>query len=157
MNIPFFDSIDRPTKCRLLIAFTDITGFTKEFTSRSDQELFDLMSQFYERMGDAVESSGGKIVKFIGDGVLLVYPGEEAKCGVEALRNLKTLLDEWLRANHFRGELHVRAHLGPVICGPLGTRSEKRFDVLGIHVNTTALLKCDGFTLSPELEQDLQS
>ncbi len=119
--------------------------------------MFDLMSQFYELIGNEVEASGGKVVKFIGDAALLVYPEEKAERGVKALQQLRASANDWLKTHGLAGELRVRAHLGPVMCGLLGTASEKRFDVLGETVNVTALLRPDGLTLSPELQTHLQS
>lgn len=152
-----FNDLDAPTERTLLVAFTDVTGFAKEFQNRTNREMFDLMSQFYELMGNEVEASGGKIVKFIGDAALLVYPEENAKRGVESLQQLRATANDWLKTQGLTGELRVRAHLGPVICGLLGTASEKRFDVLSETINVTALLRSDGFALSPELQSHLQS
>jgi len=152
-----FNDLDSPTKRTLLVAFTDVTGFVKEFQNRTNREMFDLMSQFYELIGNEVEDSGGKVVKFIGDAALLVYPEENAIRAVEALQQLKATANDWLKAHGLSGEFRVRAHIGPVICGPLGTASEKRFDVMGDIVNVTARLHSNGFTLSPELQRHLQS
>lgn len=152
-----FTDLDAPTERRLLVAFTDVTGFVKEFQNRTDREMFDLMSQFYELIGNEVQASKGKVVKFIGDAALLVYPEEHAERAVEALQQLRATADNWLKAHGMRGELRVRAHIGSVICGPLGAAGEKRFDVLGDTVNVTARLHSDGLTLSPELQRHLQS
>ena len=152
-----FNHLDSPSERTLLVVFTDVTGFAKEFQNRTNREMFDLMSQFYELIGNEVVASGGKVVKFIGDGALLVYPEENAKRGVEALQQLRATANNWLKTHGLTGELRVRAHLGPVICGLLGTASEKRFDVLGDTVNITALLHSNGFTLSPELQRHIQS
>ena len=152
-----FNDIDAPTERTLLIAFTDVTGFAKEFQNRTNREMFDLMSQFYELIGNEVVASGGTVIKFIGDAALLVYSEENAQRGVEALQQLRATANNWLKTHGLTGELRVRAHLGPVICGLLGTASEKRFDVLGETVNVTALLRPDGLTLSPELQSHLQS
>jgi len=152
-----FNDLDSPTERTLLVAFTDVTGFAREFQNRTNREMFDLMAQFYELIGNEVKASGGKVIKFIGDAALLVYPEENAKRGVEALRQLRATANKWLKTQGLTGELRVRAHLGPVICGLLGTASDKRFDVMGETVNVTALLHCNGFTLSPELQNHLQS
>jgi len=152
-----FNDLDSPTERTLLVAFTDVTGFAKEFQYRTNREMFDLMSQFYELIGNEVVASGGEVIKFIGDAALLVYPEEHAKRGVEGLQQLRANANNWLKTHGLTGELRVRAHLGPVICGLLGTAGEKRFDVLGDTVNVTALLRPDGFTLSPELQSHLQS
>jgi class 3 adenylate cyclase len=152
-----FADLDAPTERTLVVVFTDVTGFVKEFQNRTNREMFDLMSQFYELIGNEVEASRGKVVKFIGDAALLVYPEEHAERAVEALQQLKATADKWLKAHGLRGEFRIRAHMGPVVCGLLGTAGEKRFDVLGDTVNVTARLHSEGLTLSPELQRHLQS
>lgn len=151
------DKTTSPLECRLLVAFADISGFAREFDNRTDREMFDLVALFYDLVSNAVESSGGLVVKYIGDAALLVYPAEQARPAVDALRQLKATADAWLAEHGFRGELRVRAHIGSVVCGPLGPHHDHRFDVIGKTVNTAACLPSTGFTLSPELERQIDS
>ena len=146
-----------PAECTMLVAFADIAGFAKLCRSLSDQEIFALLSEFYEQVGRVIDASGGTVVKFMGDAALIVFPETAARQGAAALRELKAAADHWLRR---RGGsdcvLHIQAHIGPVVCGPIGTAHDKRFDVLGNTVNQTAMLRSDGLVFSPELEQWLQ-
>jgi len=141
-----------PTQCNMLVAFTDVAGFAREFDDRTDHEIFGLLAELYQIIEDGVEKSGGKVVKFIGDAALIVYPDNKCGAAVEALRGLKVTTDMWLKDRGFGNDLRIRAHVGRVICGPLGTDREKRFDVIGKTVNEAARLPGDGFTLSPELQ-----
>jgi hypothetical protein len=50
---------------------------------------------------------------------------------------------------------HIRLHFGPVCLGPLGTRDDKRTDIIGSTVNTMFMLKSTGFALTPEVFRKL--
>ncbi|HUR77042.1 MAG TPA: hypothetical protein VMZ22_03765, partial [Acidimicrobiales bacterium] len=63
---------------RLAIAFTDLEGFTR-FTERNGDEVASqLIADHHRTVGPIVRSRGGKVVKRIGDGLLLTFPEPEA-------------------------------------------------------------------------------
>ena len=45
---------------------------------------------------------------------------------------------------------HIRIHFGPMCSGLLGTRDDKRLDIIGSTVNTMFMLKSTGFAMTPE-------
>ena len=60
------------------IAFTDLEGFTG-FTSRhGDEAALALLADHHRAIGPVVRSRGGKVVKRIGDGLMLSFPSAEA-------------------------------------------------------------------------------
>ncbi len=139
----------------LLVAFFDLTLFARFSQSRSDREVVDLLSDYYEFVGDVIEGSGGKVVKFIGDAGLVVFPEADVNRGVLALKELKDAGDSWLEDRNAPCRHIVKAHFGPVCCAQVGTRTEKRFDVFGNTVNTAAVLKSGGFAITPQVFRKL--
>ncbi len=66
------------TSARMAVAFTDLEGFTR-FTERSgDEAASQLVADHHRTVGPIVRSRGGRIVKRIGDGLLLTFPEPEA-------------------------------------------------------------------------------
>lgn len=49
------------------------------------------------------------------------------------------------------------SRLGPVCCGPIGTRSRKGFDIFGETVNTAATLRFHGFAMTPQVFRKLNA
>lgn len=135
-------------RTQLLVAFIDLTGYTAMARVISDLELAEFLDRHYARVTEVVEKAPGRVVKFIGDGALLVFEEQFAEAGVAALVALKEQTDAWLREVAPRSRLMVKAHFGPVIAGGFGPT--RTFDVIGETVNTTARLAADGFALSPE-------
>ena len=153
--MPHLRDTSSPTELPLLVSFSDLTGFHRFCMNEDPQALFDIVSSYYAFVGDIIETSGGTVVKFIGDAVLIVYPEEAVEAGVLALRELQSSGDEWLAKRGAPSRHIIKAHFGPIWCGPVGTRSEKRFDVLGQTANTAAVLKSNGFAMTPQVFRKL--
>jgi adenylate cyclase len=134
----------------LLVAFVDLLGYAMQATRWPDDELAAAMDGYYELIGTTVAAAGGRVVKLIGDGALIVFDVGDADAGVLALLALKDDIDRYFSARGSACTATVKAHVGPVIAGPYGPRGDKRFDVLGKTVNTTAMLDATGVALSVE-------
>jgi len=134
----------------MLVAFIDLTGYAMQSTRVADDELADCVDGYYEIVATSIADAGGRVVKFIGDGVLVVFAADDADRGVAALMALKEDVDRYLDGRGWPCRLLVKAHVGPVIAGPYGARGDKRFDVIGKTVNTAAMLDAAGVALSAE-------
>lgn len=141
-----------PAETTLLIGVSDLSGFTRATAGMGAAcDLFRLMDEYAEWVGDLVAGSGGRVVKFIGDGVLMSWPVAAADAGVAALLRLRHEGDAWWAARGLAACRHdVKAHVGNVACGLLGVRDDKRPDLIGSGVNACFLLKGHGFVLSPQ-------
>jgi adenylate cyclase len=133
----------------LVIAFVDLSFFTKDASSREESAIAEMIDQYYERIGERVTTAGGRVVKFMGDGALLAFPTDRADDAVIALGELRREIDDWLAGERWASRLIVKIHAGTVIAGEFGTRDAKRFDVIGNVVNVTARLP-RAFHLSPQ-------
>ncbi len=152
-----FDEIQSPQETHLLVGFFDLTRFLHFAKTHTNQEIFETLSAYFEFVGDIVENSGGKVVKFIGDAGLIVYPESHVNQGVLALKTLKEAGDAWLTEHNVASRNLVTAHFGPVFCGPLGTHTDKRFDVMGDTVNIAVTIKSTGLAITPQLFRKLDA
>lgn len=133
-----------------LLACSDLTGYAKLSRSKSEEDVFRLLSGYYEFVGDTIAPAGGRVIKFMGDAALMLFPEGSADAGIVALLSLQTEGDRYLAELGVPCRHHIRAHFGSVLAGELGTRDNKRTDVLGSAVNTLFLLKSTGFAMTPE-------
>jgi len=145
------------TEKDLLVAFFDLSRFAREIRGLSSRELFDLMSHYYEFVGDIIENAGGTIVKFIGDAALIVFPEDQVDKGVLTLQALKEQGDAWLSQRGMHSHHIIKAHFGSVTCGPIGTKSEKQFDVFGDVVNIAATLSTNNLAITPQVFRKLSA
>lgn len=129
----------------------DLRGFTALSESLSRLDTIKLLNRWFDGIGHAVTGNGGEILKFMGDGMLAVFPVEqtpEETCA-RALQAAQTAL-----ANHYElnsdfaaaGEdIHLRfglgLHLGEVEFGNIGADDRLDFTVIGPAVNQAARLE----------------
>lgn len=146
---------------RYLIAFLDFTRFDKQSLVVEDAEIARTLGAHYERVGDSIAAAGGRVIKFIGDATLLVFPEKLADAGVRAILDLIEVEDDLMEEKGWECRLQAKAHFGSVIAGEFGSNGDRRYDILGRAVNATARLKHMGaVTLSASayrmLSPDLQ-
>lgn len=150
-------ALQSATEKDLLVAFFDLSRFAREIRGLSSRELFDVMSHYYEFVGDIIEGAGGTIVKFIGDAALVVFSEDQVDKGVLTLQTLKEQGDAYLSQRGLHTHHVVKAHFGSVTCGHLGTKSDKRFDVFGEAVNIAATLSTNNLAITPQVFRKLSS
>ena len=143
------------TAVPILVAFVDLTRFAAHSEGLDDLEVAATVDAYYERVHAVVQAAGGRVVKFIGDAALLVFPADGVDAGVLGLVELKGVIDAFLVERAWPCRLTVKAHFGTVAAGAFGARDDKRYDVLGKTVNTAARLKSTGIALSADAFRQL--
>jgi class 3 adenylate cyclase/tetratricopeptide (TPR) repeat protein len=126
------------------ILFTDIVGYTKRM-EQDEERTMQLLQQQREIVFPIVESHGGKVIKEIGDGLLIMFHSaiHAVRCAISIQERLK---DE---------ELTIRAgiHIGDVIF--------KDGDVFGSAVNTAAriepLAPANGICISEQVRSQIRN
>jgi len=141
----------------LIIAFLDLTLFSVTSTKVSDDAIADTLDGWYELVGATVAPSGGRVIKTIGDGALIVWDDGKHDDAVGAVIALKQQADAWLAQRGWPCRVMAKVHVGPVRAGDFGPAGDKRFDVLGKNVNATAMMKSTGVAVSPELRGKLSA
>lgn len=143
------------TRAPVLVAFVDLTRFAAHTEDMDELELAATVDAYYEQVDGIVRAARGRVVKFIGDAALIVFPAEGADAGVRALSELKRTVDAFMAGRGWPCRLMAKAHFGPVAAGDFGARDDKRYDVLGKTVNTAARLETTGIALSAEAFRQL--
>ncbi|MCZ4282247.1 adenylate/guanylate cyclase domain-containing protein [Kiloniella laminariae] len=153
-------SIAQGQEREIAILFADIRGFTSLSEKKLPYDVVFILNRYFEAMGTAVEESGGRLDKFIGDGVMALFGidrGVEAGCrnALKAAKRMAEKLDE-LNA-HLAHELPqplrigIGIHTGPVIVGELGWGQATSITAIGDAVNTASRLE----SMSKELGAQL--
>ncbi|HEU0033189.1 MAG TPA: adenylate/guanylate cyclase domain-containing protein [Kofleriaceae bacterium] len=145
-----FAALSTRVEQHVVVAFVDLAGFAMQSTRVADDEIAAVIDGYYELVASRIAAARGHVVKFIGDGVLVVFDRADADAGVDALLALKTEIDDYLARHRWECRTTIKIHAGPVIAGPYGGAGAKRFDVIGKTVNTAAMLDASGVALSAE-------
>jgi adenylate cyclase len=141
---------DRRIEIHVLIAFIDAMGFALQSTRVADDEIADVIDGYYQLIAEQMSAAGGRVVKFIGDGALVVFDATDTDRGICALLDLKLEVDRYFDGHGWECRASIKAHVGTAIAGPYGPPGDRRFDVIGKTVNTAAMLDPSGVALSAE-------
>lgn len=117
------DADDSTSPTEVVVMFTDLEGFTRYTTDHGDEAAALLVAEHQRIVGPVVRSRGGRIVKRMGDGLMMSFPAPEA--AVLAALELAEVVDA-------AGPLRLRAgiHLGEAVV--------THDDILGNAVNVAA-------------------
>ena len=137
---------------RCVIWFSDLRGFTALSGTRQPKEIIAILNEFFECQVPAIEHEGGQVLKFIGDGLLAMFPVDEKRdpktAGEASVRATTMAFAALAKLNEVRrargdGELAfgVALHLGEVAYGNIGGASRLDFTAIGPAVNLAARIE----------------
>ena len=134
----------------IAILFADIRGFTALAEGRLPYDVVFVLNRYFSAMGRAIETAGGRVDKFIGDGIMALFgieSGSPAGCraALVAARLMSQRLDELnlsLQAELDRPlRIGIGIHCGPVIVGEMGYGNAATITAIGDAVNTASRLE----------------
>lgn len=128
---------------RAVIWFSDLRGFTEMSSRASSREVIDTLNQIFECQVPPIERRGGEVLKFMGDGMLAIFPlaagADATKAGDLALE----AADEALAAVAALAPLRIglALHVGELAYGNIGGSNRLDFTAIGEAVNVAARLE----------------
>jgi adenylate cyclase len=138
------------TRIEAAILICDLRGFTAMTDRAQHGEIVSLLNRWFEAIGAAIGAQRGDILKFMGDGLLAVFPLEEnrgATCdraldaALAALSNTDALNKELAQEGRSPLDFGIGLHWGEVEFGNIGTRDRLDFTVIGPAVNLASRLQ----------------
>jgi len=131
---------------------SDLRGFTERSDRLPGAQMIALLNALFDAQATAIASHGGEILKFIGDGLLAIFPIEDAGKAATAAR---CALDAAMQAvEAARGLMHdpplvdeppleivVALHVGTAIYGNIGAADRLDFTVIGPAVNLVSRIE----------------
>jgi adenylate cyclase len=134
----------------IAILFADIRGFTTLSEGRLPYDVVFILNRYFAAVGRSVESVGGRIDKFLGDGVMALFgietgAAEGCRSALAAARLTSERMGE-LNAS-LSGEIDqplrigIGIHTGPIIIGEMGYGGAASITAIGDAVNTASRLE----------------
>ena len=132
------------------ILFADIRGFTSISEGKLPYDVVFLLNRYFRATGHAIEAAGGRVDKFIGDGVMAIFglttdPQTACRQALDAARRMALALDDLNEA--LSGDLDmplrigIGLHAGPAIVGEMGYERAAQITAIGDTVNTASRLE----------------
>jgi adenylate cyclase len=136
------------TTVRAAIMICDLREFTKISDNWPRDDVIDILNDYFDAMSEPIARHGGEILKFMGDGLLAIFPFDQPSAcanllhAVSEARQAMTALNEKNRETG-GAPLHygIGVHVGDVMYGNIGSRTRLDFTVIGPAVNMASRLE----------------
>ena len=132
------------------VMFADMRGFTTRSEGRLPFDTVYLINAFAKVAGEAIEAEGGRVDKFLGDGVMALFgaEGDTSDPAGRALAAALRLLDGVASLSvRLRTDLDgplgvaIGLHYGPAIVGEIGYGAARGLTAIGDTVNAASRLE----------------
>lgn len=145
------------TTLEAVVMFSDLRGFTALSDNSSESEVFDALNGYFDVVVQSVEEMGGDVLKFMGDGILSIFPiqananrahqcQQAALAARGVLAGLAALNDRRVEAGKKPLDIGIGINVGQVSYGNIGSPGRLDFTVLGGAVNIAS--RIEGLTKS---------
>ena len=136
---------------RAVLLFADLRDFTELSDSMMPDAVVSALDAWFDRIAGSVHAFGGEVLKFIGDGVLAIFPiGQRpasiaCDAAISAVSAAQAGMAHLNQARDGQGlpSLHfgVAIHLGEILWGNVGTADRLDFTAIGPAVNLVSKLE----------------
>jgi adenylate cyclase len=130
-------------RIKTVLWFSDLRNYTRISDTAPPEEIIPLLNDYAEAIVSSIHENAGDVLKFIGDGVLAIFPAEDrahacaaaldaagaARAAVTALNARR--IEQGLPAT----EMYLGLHIGEVFYGNIGSKDRLDFTVVGPAVN----------------------
>jgi adenylate cyclase len=136
------------TTVRAAIMICDLRDFTRISDNWPRDDVIDLLNDYFDAISDPITRRGGEILKFMGDGLLAIFPlSQPAACAnllhavAEARQAMVALNEKNNDIGRAQMSYGIGIHVGDVMYGNIGSHTRLDFTVIGPAVNMASRLE----------------
>src|SRR5271166_987255 len=136
---------------RAVLWYADIRAFTAIADTTPGPVVIELLDEVFETLTAALRPRDGQVLKFLGDGMLAIFPCEDAtrdkicRHALDAAAEAMSAVDRLNAARREAGKpavgVDLALHLGEVLYGNVGAVDRLDFTVIGPAVNEAARIE----------------
>lgn len=135
---------------------SDLRGFTKLSDHVASEEIIAILDRVFDAQARAIADHRGEILKFIGDGLLAIFPVEAPDQTARAAAEALAAASEAIAAVQALGarsageaplKMVIALHYGSAIYGNIGAADRLDFTVIGPGVNLVSRVEAIGKSL----------
>lgn len=128
----------------MAVMFSDIRSFTSISESMTPQENFDFINAYLKRVSPQIRKNNGLIVKYIGDGIMAIFPNgatDAVQAGIGKLKQIEQYNFKRQREGWKPIKIGVGIHVGHMMVGMVGEIARMQGDAFSDNVNLTSRLE----------------
>jgi adenylate cyclase len=136
------------TTVRAAIMICDLRDFTRISDNWPRDDVIDLLNDYFDAISEPIARHGGEILKFMGDGLLAIFPlSQPSACAsllhavTDARQAMVAVNEKNIEAGRAPLNYGIGVHVGDVMYGNIGSRSRLDFTVIGPAVNMASRLE----------------
>lgn len=130
------------------IMICDLRDFTKLSDIWPRDDVIGLLNGYFDAMSEPIEKFGGEILKFMGDGLLAIFPLSNPEACLNLMRAIAEAQTAMVELNvknvasgHDALGYGIGVHVGDVMYGNIGSKRRLDFTVIGPAVNVASRLE----------------
>ena len=131
----------------ITVMFVDVRNFTAHSAEHSAEEVVAALNVFFRHAVETIESHGGMVNKFLGDGFMALFgigntSGDHARQAFEAACAMLCCLDdasEELASAGWPGlKIGIGLNTGPAVVGSIGSPQRQEYTAIGDTINVAS-------------------
>lgn len=137
-------------RIRAVVWYADIRGFTA-IADAAPELVIDLLDNVFEVLTESLRKRGGQVLKFLGDGMLAIFPVDDSssaetcrialQAAAESMHGINALNAGRAAQGKPVAPVDLALHLGEVLYGNVGAVDRLDFTVIGPAVNEVARIE----------------
>ncbi len=134
------DAVER----EMTVLFCDIRGFTTLSENMSPGENFRFLNSYLKRVGPIIRKNGGFIDKYIGDGVMSLFPDapeHAVQAAIEVQAEVREYNRHRLRQQYDPIKVGIGIHTGSLMLGTIGEEERLEGTVIADAVNLASRIE----------------
>jgi class 3 adenylate cyclase/CheY-like chemotaxis protein len=128
----------------MAVMFSDIRSFTTISEGMTPQENFNFVNAYLKRVSPEIRSNYGLIVKFLGDGMMAIFPegaDDAVAAGVAKHKQVQKYNKTRIERGYLPLQIGIGIHVGHAMLGMVGEENRMQGDAFSDNVNLTARLE----------------
>ncbi|MEG4287255.1 adenylate/guanylate cyclase domain-containing protein [Microcoleus sp. A006_D1] len=134
-------------QAEMTIMFADIRSFTSLSESMSPRENFEFLNSYLSRVGPVIRQYNGFIDKYIGDGIMALFPNcaeDAVQAAIEMQQQVKIYNKHRQNSGYQPISIGIGLHTGTLMLGTIGEAERMESTVISDAVNLAA--RVEGLT-----------
>lgn len=128
----------------MTVLFSDIRSFTALSETMTPAENFEFLNGYLSRVGPVIRGHNGFIDKYIGDGIMALFPGsadDAVRAAIDMQKTIQAYNEERERRKRPAIHIGVGIHTGTLIMGIIGENERMEGTVISDVVNVASRIE----------------
>ena len=128
----------------MAILFADVRSFTSLSERMSPGENFAFLNSYLDRVGPVIRGNGGFIDKYVGDGIMALFPnrpGEAIDAAIDLQNTLQVYNHDREKSGYSAIDVGVGIHYGNLMLGTIGYEARMEGTVISDAVNLASRIE----------------